>query len=71
MFKNLVSFAMQVLALATTNAAAERIFSKRNLIKTDTRNRLQMPALQALTVISEAVKSQETLIALNSSLQMP
>lgn len=58
-FQNLASFALQVLALPTSNTSAERMFSKLNLIKTDIRNRLQMPALQALTVLSEAVKLQE------------
>lgn len=58
-FKNLASFALQVLALPTSNTAAERLFSKLNLIKTDIRNRLHMPALQSLTVLSESVKLQD------------
>lgn len=58
-FKNLATFALQVLALPTCNTAAERLFSKLNLIKTDIRNRLQMPALQSLTVLSESVKLQD------------
>lgn len=57
-FKTFATFALQVLALPTSNTAAERMFSKLNLIKTDIRNRLQMPALQALTVLSESVKQQ-------------
>lgn len=57
-FKNLAHFALMILALPTSNSAAERLFSKINLTKTDYRNRLQIPAVQALTVVSEAVKAQ-------------
>ena len=59
LFKNLAHFALMILALPTSNSAAERLFSKINLTKTDYRNRLQIPAVQALTVVSEAVKAQE------------
>lgn len=50
---------MLVLSLPTSNSAAERVFKKICLTKTDYRNRLQIPAVQALTVVSEAVKAQE------------
>lgn len=58
-FNNFATFALQVLALPTCKTAAEKLFSQLHLIKTDSRNRLQMPALLALTVLSESVKSQE------------
>ncbi|XP_066963613.1 zinc finger protein 862-like [Macrobrachium rosenbergii] len=58
MFNNLSQFALNVLSLPTTNTAAERLFSKLNLIKTDNRNKLLIPALQALTVISEKVRGE-------------
>lgn len=58
-YKNLSNFVLMILTLPTSNSSAERLFSKINVIKTHYRNRLQIPAIQALSVISEAVKAQE------------
>lgn len=57
-FKNLCSFIMQVLSLPTSNADAERLFSKLSLMKTKTRNRLQLPSTNALILVSEAVRDK-------------
>lgn len=59
-FKWLPNLAFLVLSLPrpTSNADAERLFSKVNLIKTDTRNRLHMETMNALIILSEAVKDQ-------------
>ena len=58
-FKNLSKFALQVLSLPVSNVDAERLFSKLNLVKTDTRNRLGIKSLKSLLHISEAVKEHE------------
>ena len=58
-FKNLSNFALQLLALPVSNTDSERIFSKINLIKTDIRNKISTDSVEALTIISEAVKEQE------------
>ena len=55
-FKNLATFALQILALPVSNVDAERIFSKLKLIKTDIRNKLETKSVEALTKISEAAK---------------
>ena len=60
LFKNLSTFALRILSLPVSNTDAERLFSKINLIKTDVRNKLHTKSLAALTVISEAVKEQES-----------
>ena len=57
-FKNLSTFALQILSLPVSNTDAERIFSKVNLIKTDIRNSLNTKSVEALILISEAVKEQ-------------
>ena len=58
-FKNLATFALQILSLPISNTDAERLFSKLNLIKTDARNKLSTESVHALTVISEAVREHE------------
>lgn len=40
LFRQFASFALEVMSLPTSNADAERLFSKSNLLKTDKRNRL-------------------------------
>lgn len=57
-FKNFPNFALKVLSLSTLNADAERLFSKLSLIKTKTRNSLQLASINALIAVSEAVKEQ-------------
>ncbi|XP_042237675.1 protein ZBED8-like isoform X2 [Homarus americanus] len=57
-FKDLCTFALQVLSLPTSNADAERLFSKFNLMKTKSRNTLQTPSINSLIALSEAVKFQ-------------
>ena len=59
-FKNLSTFVLQILSLPVSNADAERLFSKLNLIKTDNRNRLEIESLKSLLYISDAVKEQES-----------
>ena len=59
LFKNLSTFALQILSLPVSNADAERLFSKLNLVKTDIRNKLSVETLRALLTISEAVEEDE------------
>lgn len=58
MFKNIRTFIMQILSLPASNADAERGFSKLALLKTKTRNRQQLPSINALILVSEAVKAK-------------
>ena len=58
-FKKLSKFALQMLSLPVSNADAERLFSKLNLIKTDIRNRLSIKTVNSLIYIAEAVNEQE------------
>ena len=57
-FEVLPTFALNVLSLPTSNADAERIFSKMNLIKTKIRNRLSTSTQAALATVSETVKRE-------------
>ena len=59
-FKNLATFALELLALPVSNADAERLFSKLNLVKTDVRNKLGIDTLKSLLMLSEEVKDQES-----------
>ena len=52
-FKNLATFALQILALPVSNVDAERIFSKLKLIKTDIRNKLETKSVEVLVKLSE------------------
>ena len=58
-FKNLATFALELLALPVSNADAERLYSKLNLVKTDVRNKLGIDTLKSLLMLSEEVKDQE------------
>ncbi|KAE8745949.1 hypothetical protein FOCC_FOCC007310 [Frankliniella occidentalis] len=55
-FKELGSFALEVLSLPHSNAACERCFSKINLVKTKIRNRLQTETLNGLLLASQCAK---------------
>ena len=59
LFKNLSAFALQILSLPVSNADAERLFSKLNLVKTNIRNNLSVDTLRALLIIAEAVDEDE------------
>ncbi|XP_064082991.1 uncharacterized protein LOC135199007 [Macrobrachium nipponense] len=56
MFSALSNFALHILSLPTSNADAERVFSKLNFIKTKLRNSLQLPSIIALIAVSEEVQ---------------
>lgn len=58
LFKNVATFALNVIALPVTNTDAERLFSKLHLVKTDIRNKLNLDSVKALCYISEVVKEQ-------------
>ena len=57
-FEVLPMFAQNILSLPTSNADAERIFSKMNLIKTKIRNRLLTSTQAALAIVYETVKRE-------------
>lgn len=57
-FSVLPQFALDLLALPTSNADVERIFSKVGLVKTKQRNKLQNSTQTALVHVSEAVKAR-------------
>ena len=59
LFKNLCIFAFRLLALPVSNADAERLFSKLNHLKTETRNRMSIATARALLHVKEFVKDQE------------
>lgn len=63
MFSVLPQFALNVLALPTSNADAERIFSKTGLIKSKIRNKLLPSTQAALVQVSEIVKMQGGCVA--------
>lgn len=56
-FRTLSEFALNILSLPTSNADAERIFSKLNLIKTKQRNKLSNTTTASLITLSEMVKA--------------
>lgn len=56
-FKDLADFALSVLSLPHSNAECERVFSKINLFKTKTRNRLKTATVNGALLATESVKS--------------
>lgn len=52
-YKSLGHFALEVLSLPSSNADAERLFSKYNLIKRKERNSLHLGTVQTLIHVSE------------------
>lgn len=58
LFKQFATFALEVMSLPTSNADAKHLFFKLNLIKSDTRNRLQKESINALMHLSESFKSE-------------
>ena len=56
-YQCLANFALEVLSLPSSNADAERLFSKYNLIKRKERNALKLETVRALINISECAKN--------------
>lgn len=56
-FQNLARFVLNILSLPHSNAACERLFSKVNLIKTKTRNRLVTDTINGTILASECVNN--------------
>lgn len=69
-FKILPTFALNILSLPTSNADAERMFSKTNLIRTRTRSRLATSTQAALAIVSEAVKREGGCVQFEPSAKM-
>ena len=69
-FNLLPLFALNILALPTSNADAERIFSKVGLNKTKIRNKLSLPTQAALVIISEKSNEGGGCIGFNPSQDM-
>lgn len=55
-FKNLAAFVLKVLSIPHANADCERVFSKINLVKTKTRNRLILPTVTGILFSSQRVQ---------------
>lgn len=58
MFKNLMVVVKFLLILPHSSAAAERLFSQLALIKSKTKNRLQLLTCSALLTIKDAIKNK-------------
>lgn len=56
-YQCLANFALEVLSLPSSNADAERLFSKYNLIKRKERNALKLETVRALINVSECAKN--------------
>lgn len=55
-FKNWSRFVLNVISLSHSNADCERIFSKVNLIKTKTRNKLVTPTMSGIILAKQRVQ---------------
>lgn len=55
-FKNLSKFVLNVISLPHSNADCERIFSKVNLIKTKTRNKVITPTMSGILLAKQRVQ---------------
>lgn len=55
-FKKLSRFVLNVISLPHSNADCERIFSKVNLIKTKTRNKLVTPTISGILLAKQRVQ---------------
>jgi hypothetical protein len=55
-FKEIAQFALDVMVLPHSSASCERVFSKVNLMKTKSRNKLQTPVLNGLLHTDQSVK---------------
>jgi len=55
-FVHLANFALKALSLPHSNAGCEKIFSKVNLIKVKTRNRLNTDTIQACLFASQEIQ---------------
>ena len=49
-FEELSKFALKLLSLPHSNGDIERVFSQMNLIKNKTRNRMELPTLNAMCI---------------------
>ncbi|KAL1487925.1 hypothetical protein ABEB36_015310 [Hypothenemus hampei] len=58
LFVDLCNFVFQILALPHSSAACERIFSKINLIKTKSRNRLITDSINGLILTSQLIQME-------------
>lgn len=59
---NISSFALNVLSISHSNAECERIFSKVNLIKTKTRNRLATKTINGTLLTAQCVKQNNSCV---------
>lgn len=64
-FKSLPVFALRILSLPTSNADAERIFSKVNLNKTKVRNKLSLHTQANIVLTSETASGSGGCVAFN------
>lgn len=62
LFKNVANFCLNLLSLPHSNATCERIFSKVNLIKTKTRNKLITDTVNGLLLSSQCVREHKSCV---------
>jgi hypothetical protein len=60
LFKHLATFVLNILCLPHSNAECERVFSKINLIKTNSRNRLLIETVSGTVLASQHLKNNGT-----------
>ncbi|KYN05247.1 hypothetical protein ALC62_03851, partial [Cyphomyrmex costatus] len=67
---NISSFALNVLSIPHSNAECERIFSKVNLIKTKSRNRLATKTINGILLTAQCVKQNNSCVKFVSDIKM-
>lgn len=70
LFKNVASFALNVLSIPHYNATCERVFSKVNLIKSKIRNKLITSTVNGLLLSSQCINEEENCVKFEPNTKM-